>query len=43
LTAAIQVIVGGGVIMVVYLMTAALLRVHEVSQVIGMVRRKLGR
>ncbi|MEU4214769.1 murein biosynthesis integral membrane protein MurJ [Actinoplanes sp. NPDC026623] len=43
LTAALQVVVGGGVIMVVYLMTAALLRVHEVSQVIGMVRRKLGR
>ena len=29
--------------MVVYLVTAAVLRVREVSQVVGMVRRKLGR
>nr|BFE66954.1 hypothetical protein GCM10020092_002550 [Actinoplanes digitatis] len=43
LTAALQVVVGGGVIVLVYLGTAALLRVHEVSQVVGMVRRKLGR
>jgi putative peptidoglycan lipid II flippase len=43
LTAALQVAVAGGTIMVVYLATAALLRVHEINQVIGMVRRKLGR
>ena len=43
LTAALQVFVGGGVIMVVYLLTAALLKVQEVNQVVGMVRRKLGR
>ncbi len=43
LTAALQVVVAGGVIMLVYLVTAALLRVHEINQVVGMVRRKLGR
>jgi putative peptidoglycan lipid II flippase len=43
LTAALQVVVGGSAIMVVYLATAALLRVHEINQVVGMVRRKLGR
>jgi putative peptidoglycan lipid II flippase len=43
LTAALQVAVSGGVIMVVYLATAALLRVPEITQVVGMVRRKLGR
>ena len=43
LTAALQVAVAGGAIMVVYLATAALLRVHEITQVVGMVRRKLGR
>jgi putative peptidoglycan lipid II flippase len=42
LTAAIQVIAGGAVIMLTYLGTAALLRVHEINQVVGMVRRKLG-
>ena len=41
--ALLQVLVGGAVILLAYLVTAALLRVHEVSQVIGMVRRKLGR
>ena len=43
LTAALQVVVAGGTIMLVYLLTAALLRVHEINQVVGMVRRKLGR
>ncbi|GAA3956390.1 murein biosynthesis integral membrane protein MurJ [Actinoplanes auranticolor] len=43
LTAALQVVVAGGTIMVVYLVTAALLRVREINQVVGMVRRKLGR
>jgi putative peptidoglycan lipid II flippase len=43
LMAALQVAVGGAVIMLVYALTAAVLRVREVSQVIGMVRRKLGR
>jgi putative peptidoglycan lipid II flippase len=43
LTAALQVVVAGAVIMIVYLATAALLRVHEINQVVGMVRRKLGR
>ncbi|MEV6599003.1 murein biosynthesis integral membrane protein MurJ [Actinoplanes sp. NPDC051346] len=41
--AALQVAVGGGVIMLVYLATAALLKVREVHQVIGTVRRKIGR
>lgn len=41
--AVLQLVVGGGVIMLVYLIAATLLKVHEVSQVIGMVRRKLGR
>jgi len=43
LTAALQVLAGGATIMVVYLATAALLRVREISQVVGMVRRKLRR
>jgi putative peptidoglycan lipid II flippase len=42
-TAALQVVVAGGTILVVYLAAAALLRVHEITQVVGMVRRKLGR
>ncbi|MGX6607874.1 murein biosynthesis integral membrane protein MurJ [Micromonosporaceae bacterium Da 78-11] len=41
--ALVQLIVGGGVILIAYLATAAMLRVQEVSQVVGMVRRKLGR
>ena len=41
--ALLQVIVGGAVIMVTYLLAAGALRVREVSQVSGMVRRKLGR
>jgi putative peptidoglycan lipid II flippase len=41
--ALLQLLAGGTVILVAYLGTAALLRVHEVSQVMGMVRRKLGR
>ncbi|RZU51028.1 putative peptidoglycan lipid II flippase [Krasilnikovia cinnamomea] len=40
--AILQVAVGGSVIVVTYVVAAALLRVREVSQVIGMVRRKLG-
>jgi putative peptidoglycan lipid II flippase len=43
LEALLQLAAGGSVIMVVYLGTAALLRVREVSQVAGTVRRKLGR
>jgi putative peptidoglycan lipid II flippase len=39
----VQVIVGGIVIMATYLGAAALLRVQEIGQVIGMVRRKIGR
>jgi putative peptidoglycan lipid II flippase len=41
--ALLQLVVGGSVIMVGYLVTAAVLRVREVRQVVGMVRRKLGR
>ncbi len=43
LEALLQLAAGGSVIMVVYLGTAALLRVREVSQVAGTVRRKLSR
>ena len=43
LQALLQLAVGGVVIMVVYLGTAAALRVPEVSQLVGTVRRKLGR
>jgi putative peptidoglycan lipid II flippase len=42
-SALLQVVVGGGVILVVYLVAATLLKVQEVSQVVGMVRRKIGR
>jgi putative peptidoglycan lipid II flippase len=41
--ALLQLLAGGSVILVVYLAAATLLRVREVSQVVGMVRRKLGR
>ncbi|WIM96544.1 murein biosynthesis integral membrane protein MurJ [Actinoplanes oblitus] len=41
--ALLPLIVGGAVIMVGYLIAATLLRVREVSQVVGMVRRKIGR
>ncbi|GIE87170.1 murein biosynthesis integral membrane protein MurJ [Actinoplanes regularis] len=41
--ALLQLVVGGAVILVAYLVTAILLRVQEVSQVAGMVRRKIGR
>jgi putative peptidoglycan lipid II flippase len=41
--AILQLLVGGGVILAAYLGAATVLRVHEVSQVVGMVRRKLGR
>ena len=41
--ALLQLVVGGAVILVTYLAAAALLRVREVSQVIGMVRRKVRR
>ena len=43
LQALLQLAVGGVVILVAYLGTAALVRVDEVGQVAGMVRRKLGR
>ena len=43
LEAAVQVAAGGAVIVLAYLVSATLLRVQEVSQVVGMVRRKLGR
>ncbi|MFC7276756.1 murein biosynthesis integral membrane protein MurJ [Paractinoplanes rhizophilus] len=39
----VQLLAGGAVILIVYLAAATLLRVREVSQVMGMVRRKLGR
>jgi putative peptidoglycan lipid II flippase len=41
--AIVQLVAGGAVILVAYLGAALLLRVGEVSQVVGMVRRKLGR
>ncbi|MBU2663570.1 murein biosynthesis integral membrane protein MurJ [Actinoplanes bogorensis] len=41
--AILQLLAGGAVILVAYLGAATVLRVQEVSQVIGMVRRKLGR
>ncbi|HEY0000926.1 MAG TPA: murein biosynthesis integral membrane protein MurJ [Actinoplanes sp.] len=41
--ALLQLVVGGSVILLVYLGVAVLLRVPEISQVIQMVRRKLGR
>src|SRR4051812_16229370 len=41
--ALIQIVAGGIVILVSYLCAAALLRVQEVSQVVGMVRRKIRR
>ncbi|HEV7962683.1 MAG TPA: lipid II flippase MurJ, partial [Actinoplanes sp.] len=41
--AILQVVVGGTVIFVAYLGVAVVLRVQEANQVIGMVRRKLGR
>jgi putative peptidoglycan lipid II flippase len=43
LAALAQVVVGGGVVCTVYLAAAYALRVHEVGQVVGMVRRRLGR
>jgi putative peptidoglycan lipid II flippase len=42
-SALLQVAVGATVIIVAYVGVATVLRVHEVSQVVGMVRRKLGR
>ena len=41
--AIVQLVVGGAVILIVYPGTALVLRVREVSQVVGMVRRKIGR
>ncbi|MGK5679900.1 murein biosynthesis integral membrane protein MurJ [Actinoplanes sp. URMC 104] len=41
--AVLQLFAGGAVILVAYLAAATVLRVSEVSQVVGMVRRKLGR
>jgi putative peptidoglycan lipid II flippase len=41
--AIVQISVGGAVILVAYIGMALLLRVGEVSQVVGMVRRKIGR
>ncbi|MEV6635294.1 murein biosynthesis integral membrane protein MurJ [Actinoplanes sp. NPDC051470] len=43
LDALLQLVAGGAVILVAYLGVAALLRVSEISQVVGTVRRKLGR
>ena len=43
LEALVQLAVGGAVILVAYLAAALALRVQEISQVVGMVRRKLGR
>jgi putative peptidoglycan lipid II flippase len=42
-SAILQVVAGAAAIIVGYLGAATVLRVHEVSQVIAMVRRKLGR
>ncbi|GAA2635772.1 murein biosynthesis integral membrane protein MurJ [Paractinoplanes durhamensis] len=39
----LQLLAGGAVILVAYLIAATVLRVREVSDVVGMVRRKLGR
>jgi putative peptidoglycan lipid II flippase len=39
----VQLLAGGSVILVAYLVAATALRVREVSDVVGMVRRKLGR
>ncbi|MFF5295112.1 murein biosynthesis integral membrane protein MurJ [Paractinoplanes globisporus] len=39
----VQILAGGAVILLAYLLAATLLRVREVSQVVGMVRRKIGR
>jgi putative peptidoglycan lipid II flippase len=41
--ALVQLLAGGSVIMASYFAAALMLRVQEVSQVVGMVRRKLGR
>ncbi|MBG0560590.1 murein biosynthesis integral membrane protein MurJ [Actinoplanes aureus] len=41
--ALVQLVVGGAVIVIAYLGAALALRVQEISQVVGMVRRKLGR
>ncbi len=41
--AIVQLLAGGAVILISYLAAATVLRVGEVSQVIGMVRRKIGR
>ncbi|MEV0901527.1 murein biosynthesis integral membrane protein MurJ [Actinoplanes sp. NPDC049802] len=41
--AIVQIAAGGAVILIAYLGAALLLRVQEVSQVVGMVRRKIGR
>nr|WP_305788466.1 murein biosynthesis integral membrane protein MurJ [Actinoplanes lichenis] len=43
IAALVQLVAGGAVIVLTYLVSATLLRVHEVSQVVGTVRRKLGR
>jgi len=39
----VQLLVGGAVVLLANLAAATLLRVREVSQVVGMVRRKIGR
>jgi putative peptidoglycan lipid II flippase len=39
----VQLVAGGAVILIAYLVAATLLRVQEISQVVGMVRRKIGR
>ncbi|MEU4425108.1 murein biosynthesis integral membrane protein MurJ [Actinoplanes sp. NPDC024001] len=41
--ALVQLVVGGAVVLIAYLGAALALRIREISQVVGMVRRKLGR
>lgn len=43
LAAAVQLVIGGGVICATYLGLATALRVGEITEVVGMVRRRLGR
>jgi putative peptidoglycan lipid II flippase len=43
LTAIVQLVVGGAAIGLTYLGLAMLLRIREISDVVGLVRRRLGR
>jgi putative peptidoglycan lipid II flippase len=43
LTAVVQIVVVGGLIFVTYLGLAMLLRIHEITEVVTMIRRRLGR